>query len=737
MKLLLWSALTALTLTSCRLDVTGAPCSSDESCPSGQRCGPELKCVLGSGAAGGGSAGTGGGTVAPVACASDSECQQALADATTSPPGCAEASCVVATGRCEFRARDNDSDGERAAGCSSETLAIETGPDCDDTNATLKAGSMQPCVDADDGGLLFPSGMPVGKCVAPVRTCDPGGSGRFTACVGGVLPVAPDCTSTEDFSCNGLPDSEDCGCTQGATRPCYSGPSGTRAVGLCTEGSQTCVALDAGLNGWTACAGDRLPTEVECSSPDDSNCNGRPDGEDCGCQVGNTRSCYPEDGGAGVGVCITGLEACELVDAGAAAWGACAGAVTPGAVNCSTSIDNDCDGTTDDVQCGCQVGTNRSCYSGPNGTAGVGICRAGTQGCQLVDAGVATWAACTGAVLPGAVNCSSTTVDNNCNGQSDSVDCGCQLNATRPCYTGPTGTQNVGLCRGGTQTCISTGPSSTTWGACSGQVIPTTRNCTSSTADADCNGQVDVIACGCQVNSTRSCYTGPSGTANVGSCRSGTQTCNANGVGFGAWGSCNGQVTPAARDTCNANEDNDCNGAPGTGCACYPNGRTDSTGCPGTCTNGTRTCSGGNWGGCSGATNRDPGCNFNGQQDSSVCGNGGVSGCTAARTCNNCRWSACAITSCTPVSVGGCSLNGCVGGLAPCTGSCSRSCPAGTTRDRVDWSGGCSGWNVDPRPGAPNWSGGSSNDPSFNMRLGGPAFTGCSQSWTAYCRGPR
>lgn len=748
MRLLSVMALTALVLSSCRLDVTGAPCSSDESCPMGQRCGPESRCVLGSGAAGGGTAGggnagTGGGTIAPVACASDSVCQEALAAATTSPAGCAEASCVVATGRCEFRARDNDSDGERAAGCSSETLTIATGPDCQDTDATVKAGSMQPCVDSEDGGLLFPLGMPVGKCVAPIRTCDPGGSGRFTACVGGVLPVAPECASTDDFSCNGVPDSEDCGCTPGTIRPCYSGPSGTRAVGLCSEGTQTCVSLDAGLNGWTACAGDRLPAEVQCASPDDSNCNGRPDGEDCGCQVSNTRPCYPGDGGPGVGVCVAGVETCELVDAGAAAWGVCAGAVTPRAVNCSTSMDNDCNGTTDDVQCGCQVGSMRSCYNGPNGTAGVGICRAGTQECQLVDAGVATWSTCTGAVLPAAVNCSSPTVDNNCNGQVDSVDCGCQLNATRPCYTGPTGTQNVGLCRGGTQTCISTGSTSTTWGACSGQVIPTTRNCTSSTADADCNGQPDVIACGCQVNTSRSCYTGPSGTANVGSCRSGTQTCNASGVGLAVWGSCTGQVTPASRDTCNAGEDNDCNGVAGNGCVCYPVGRTDTTGCPGNCVRGTRTClTGGNWGTCSGAIDFSGGCSFNGQQ---IACSTGVAGCSGARTCSACTLqSTCNITSCVDVSPGSCT-GGCAGGAFgnTCNSSCSFTCPAGTTRRRVDVSPAAPSNNcnpaansIQPNSGDPNWNTSISTNASFNTRIGVPALQGIDCRWTPICRGP-
>jgi hypothetical protein len=55
---------------------------------------------------------------------------------------------------------------------------------------------------------------------------------------------------------------------------------------------------------------------------------------------------------------------------------------------------------------------------------------------------------------------------------------------SRPCYTGPDGTEDVGLCHGGTETCFEG-----EFGACEGEVTPTTEICDGE--DNDCNGFVD------------------------------------------------------------------------------------------------------------------------------------------------------------------------------------------------------------------------------------------------------
>lgn len=65
----------------------------------------------------------------------------------------------------------------------------------------------------------------------------------------------------------------------------------------------------------------------------------------------------------------------------------------------------------DDVDNACTSGQTRSCYSGPDGTAGKGPCKAGTQNCIQEN----TWGSCAGEVLPGLDLCDDM-IDNDCNG---------------------------------------------------------------------------------------------------------------------------------------------------------------------------------------------------------------------------------------------------------------------------------------------------------------------------------
>lgn len=65
--------------------------------------------------------------------------------------------------------------------------------------------------------------------------------------------------------------------------------------------------------------------------------------------------------------------------------------------------------------------------------------------------------------------------------------CVCAPGASEPCYAGPEGTKDVGVCVGGTRSCD---PSGTVWGACDGQVIPGNEACANA-LDDNCNGTVD------------------------------------------------------------------------------------------------------------------------------------------------------------------------------------------------------------------------------------------------------
>jgi hypothetical protein len=60
-------------------------------------------------------------------------------------------------------------------------------------------------------------------------------------------------------------------CTPGATQPCYSGPSGTKGVGICKGGISTCN--EDGTK-WSECKGEILPQPETCGDNIDQDCDG-------------------------------------------------------------------------------------------------------------------------------------------------------------------------------------------------------------------------------------------------------------------------------------------------------------------------------------------------------------------------------------------------------------------------------------------------------------------------------
>jgi hypothetical protein len=64
---------------------------------------------------------------------------------------------------------------------------------------------------------------------------------------------------------------------------------------------------------------------------------------------------------------------------------------------------------------------------------------------------------------------------------------GCTPGKTKPCYSGPAGTEGVGICKGGTATCNAQGDG---YGDCAGETLPAPADDCAAKIDADCDGRI-------------------------------------------------------------------------------------------------------------------------------------------------------------------------------------------------------------------------------------------------------
>ncbi len=287
--------------------------------------------------------------------------------------------------------------------------------DCDgrpdntvDETCRCAQGATEPC-DTHPG---FDGNPP---CKAGLRSCVLSAdklSSDWGACTGAVAPAAKDSCAVagDDSNCDGTPNGG-CPCVEGETVDC--GPSAT--VGLCKVGKSTCHNNQLG-----ACVGAVLAAPRNCGSSEDNDCDGTPDNESaaCTCVVNDTKVCGEHPGLDGNGACHAGVQTCELANGGtSSAFGACLDSVGPAARNCSSTEDNDCNGTPDtsDSTCGCTLGEEAECN-----TSGLGNCRAGTQVCVAGPGGGANvFGPCTANAAPQAADTCTAGDDANCNGKAN------------------------------------------------------------------------------------------------------------------------------------------------------------------------------------------------------------------------------------------------------------------------------------------------------------------------------
>lgn len=321
----------------------------------------------------------------------------------------------------------------------------------------------------------------VGTCKAGSEVCLEDGSG-YGPCEGQVVPRDENCATPENEDCDGQSVDADagCACAPGEALECYGFADGTAGLGICAVGRKTC---NADGTGWGSCEGDVGPAVEDCATGADDDCDGEVN-EGCTCVPNTSVSCYGGPRGTeGIGECKAGSQTCSA----GGVYGGCEGQVLPQPEICGDDKDSDCDGNPDNG-CICIPGDRRLCYSGPEGTANVGVCKSGVETCNAQGT---AWSRCEGEVLPGLELCGDR-LDNDCDSENNEADAGCCTpNELRTCYSGPRGTEGEGICTAGTQSCVATGDA---WTVCLGEVLPEMEIC-GDRIDNDCNGSTDERGC--------------------------------------------------------------------------------------------------------------------------------------------------------------------------------------------------------------------------------------------------